>query len=315
MNIPYFALPSFDFSNLAASIQKIPAGWFAFIIAFLGLGLYFAIKNVIPQLKAIKNIRAINNSKIQFATQGYIKLTGTISPLQQDLRSPLTDTPCCYFSCLVETLTRKHDAVNKNSIGGNRWTTMAYEKSDNYFLLNDGTGECIISPQGADVVTNNKSRWRSKTIPDRFWDYLQKRITGVNVRTMSFANNYRLTDTILKPGDTLTVLGFFKTLPATTENVFTDSDLFLKQKKSVTARIKKINQQWQIEKSSFTGKSNMLNILTMLGDADKPYIFSTLTTQKLLKHYYKQFIGKAIIAAGISLFIIAGIILRFMPIT
>jgi hypothetical protein len=101
---------------------------------------------------AYRRARAVDDtptSKIASAAQGYAELIGLGKPLAgAPLMSPLSHVPCLWFRYTVE----RRDSDNK-------WHTEEHGESDASFILEDGSGECAIDPDGAEMLVTKKESW------------------------------------------------------------------------------------------------------------------------------------------------------------
>ena len=98
-------------------------------------------------------------SNIASAVQGYVELIGHVAPHPSaPLYSRIRGLPCVWYRYLVQE--------QRN----NSWETIQQETSDNTFLLRDGTGECIVDPDHAEILTQHGE---VKTVGDtRFTEFL-----------------------------------------------------------------------------------------------------------------------------------------------
>lgn len=101
---------------------------------------------------AFRRTRAVADtptSKVASAAQGYVELIGTGKPLAgAPLMSPLTHLPCLWFRYTIE---RKDNE--------NKWVQESKGESDASFILDDGTGECLVDPEGAEMLVTKKDTW------------------------------------------------------------------------------------------------------------------------------------------------------------
>jgi hypothetical protein len=87
-------------------------------------------------------------SKIVSAAQGYVELQGLGLTLEGvPLMAPLSGRVCLWYRYKVEERE------------GDRWEHLESGVSSNCFLLNDGTGQCLVDPEGAEVVTRHYRVW------------------------------------------------------------------------------------------------------------------------------------------------------------
>jgi len=125
-----------------------------------------------------RHIQDLPASKIASAPQGYVELLGRAALLPgEPILSPLTGLPCCWFRYLTQ---------RKDSDG--KWHHEDSGTSNAQFLLVDGTGECVISPEGAEIVSRRKETWQR--------------------------DDRRYTEWLLLKGELLYALGEFRTMSA-----------------------------------------------------------------------------------------------------
>ena len=111
-------------------------------------------------------------SRIVSAAQGYVELSGTGRPPDPPLHSHLSSEPCLWYRWEIRE--------------GKTWGNMGSGESDVPFLLDDGSGSCVIDPEGAEILTRHKKSWMRE--------------------------NCRFTEWKLLIGDTIYALGEFKTI-------------------------------------------------------------------------------------------------------
>jgi len=100
-------------------------------------------------------------SRIASAAQGYVELMGRGQPLDDNpLLSHLTGLPCLWYRWKVEQGFGDHRAVVDRG------------ESDKSFILNDGSGRCIIDAYGAEVQTRHIDRWRDGEYSFTEWKLL-----------------------------------------------------------------------------------------------------------------------------------------------
>lgn len=115
-------------------------------------------------LKAARNIEDSPTSKIRSAAQGYVELKGTPKPLtSQPTIGKLSQKPCAWYRYTVET-SYNVGSTNQSRAG---WTLIDQGVSINPILLDDGTGQCIIEPFGAEIIAKQYIAWRGhKRVPN-----------------------------------------------------------------------------------------------------------------------------------------------------
>lgn len=156
---------------VAARIQT-REGWLDCLAATAVLSL-FAWQSALKRLRAIRDTPT---SRIASAAQGVVELTGTGRPFcEPPLLAKLSLTPCLWYRYRIE---------NRDS--GNRWRTEESGESGDTFMLEDGSGECAIDPERAEITTTHRERWQ--------------------------AEDRRYTEWTLRSGDPIYVIGEFSTL-------------------------------------------------------------------------------------------------------
>ncbi|MDK9725706.1 MAG: E3 ubiquitin ligase family protein [Sterolibacteriaceae bacterium MAG5] len=148
-----------------------PAGWAvsAGLIALLSL---FAWMSTFRRARAIADMPT---SRIASAAQGYTELQGSGKPLGGlPLTAPLSNTVCLWYRYTVERRDNE-----------NHWRHESGGESDASFLIDDGTGHCLVDPAGAEIMTATKNSWTQ--------------------------GDHRYTEWLLQQSDRLYALGEFQT--------------------------------------------------------------------------------------------------------
>lgn len=132
-------------------------------------------------------------SLIRSASQGYVELEGSARLMDGlPVISPLTHTDCTWWRFKVE---KREQGTNNRT----RWVTVRQGTSTSLFLLDDGTGQCVIDPDDAIVEPAWKRVWRGDTPHP-----------GMQASTSWWqANDYRYTEELIQPGEGLYALGWF----------------------------------------------------------------------------------------------------------
>lgn len=126
-------------------------------------------------------------ARVASAPQGYVELFGRSE--QHDgfqLFSKLTQLPCLWY---------RYEMERRNN--QNNWESVEQGESQDTFLLTDETGECVVDPDEAEIITTHKQTWHK--------------------------DDYRYTEYLLLGQDSLYTLGEHATLGGT------NSDLSLKE--------------------------------------------------------------------------------------
>ncbi len=97
------------------------------------------------------------SSRVRSAAQGYVELTGHgVAGPGHESHGPLTRKPCTWWRYKIE---------ERSSTGRSRgWSTVDSGTSESPFILDDGTGQCLIDPRGAEVFPAAKDVWYGATV-------------------------------------------------------------------------------------------------------------------------------------------------------
>jgi hypothetical protein len=99
-----------------------------------------------------RQIQGLPTSRVASAAQGYVELAGRAELLPgAPLLSPLSRQPCCWYAYRFSERGTEDDPDGRYMESGS---------SVEHFLLVDDTGQCVVSPEGAEVVTHYHKTWR-----------------------------------------------------------------------------------------------------------------------------------------------------------
>ncbi len=129
-------------------------------------------------------------SRIASAPQGYVELTGRAKQAHDiPLLSKLTLLPCVWYRYIIEQERNDNKGYNIVEQG----------TSDDTILIDDGSGQCFVDPDYAEVITRHKQVWKK--------------------------GDCRYTEYLLSPLDTLYAIGEFTTLGGPNSNLDSKGDL------------------------------------------------------------------------------------------
>ncbi len=115
-------------------------------------------------------------SRIASAAQGYVELMGrALHHPGGPVLSRISALPCIWYRYVIE-----------QRAGRDRWRRIDSGRSDESFILDDGSARCLVDPEHAEVITRRKETW----------------IKG----------DYRYTEWLILPQATLYGIGAFSTL-------------------------------------------------------------------------------------------------------
>jgi hypothetical protein len=121
------------------------------------------IVSLIAWTSALRRRRAIADtptSRIASAAQGYVELFGKGRPPDPPLSSHLTGLPCLWYRWQVEEGSGKHSR------------TVDSGESELPFLIDDGSGHCLVDPDGAEILTRHRESWRRENRRYTEWKLL-----------------------------------------------------------------------------------------------------------------------------------------------
>jgi hypothetical protein len=144
-----------------------------------------------------RHLQDTPTSKIRSAAQGYVELVGLLQPLPDAvIIAPLTGTPCVWWEYRIEQW---------SGTGKSRsWRILDSGRSEGWLRLADGTGECLINPQGAEVFPSTRKVWKGH----------QRRPSRGAVShgaSWMLGGEYRYTERRLHAGEPLYAIGEFRT--------------------------------------------------------------------------------------------------------
>jgi hypothetical protein len=143
-------------------------------------------------------------ARVRSAAQGYVELTGHgVALPNKPITAPLTGKLCTWWRySIVDTRSRYRSEVDSGT-------------SEAPFLLDDGTGRCLIDPRGAEVFSMSKDVWCGGTewpevrLPDGVG------FLGKLTDLLFSGGRYRYTEFRLQPNETVCAVGAFRSLGGT----------------------------------------------------------------------------------------------------
>jgi len=145
----------------------------------------------------LRLIRDTPTARLRSAPQGYLELIGQARPSHYLVPAKLTGLPCCWYRWRIE----KRISSGRST----RWQTVEHGAFERPFVLDDGTGEALVNPEGALVRCRVTERWLSS-------------VKGGGRSTSSplgpllgLGNRYRMTEERIGEGDPVYLLGHLET--------------------------------------------------------------------------------------------------------
>lgn len=163
-----------------------PQAFIATCFALLAAGLgFFSWMSCHRRSRAIADTPT---SRIDSAAQGHVELIGTLRALPgRPLHAPLSGEPCVWYRF-------REDRYN-----GSRWDLASEGESDAPFMIEDGSGACLVRPRGAEMTGLEAQTWYNDARGDAGWRRLSR-------------DDRRRTEWLLREGEEAHVAGRFATL-------------------------------------------------------------------------------------------------------
>jgi len=122
-----------------------PTAWLWCLGSMAAISL-FAWYSTLYRLRAISGTPT---SRIASAAQGYVELTGHGEVYNSPILSRYSYLPCLWCRYKLE----RRNSDNKG------WHTEEHGENRAPFLIDDGSGKCVVDPEGAEVLTSHKDSW------------------------------------------------------------------------------------------------------------------------------------------------------------
>ncbi len=221
-------------------------------------------------LKRARAIADIATSRIASAAQGYVEIYGRANIAPENLiRSPLSGVACVWFRYWVYT--------KENS--DHEWREISSGVSDSTFEITDGTGNCVVDPDDAEVIAAE--------------------------HRVSYQGSYKHVEDILYAGS-IYVLGEFSTIGGANSNLSLKEDvnfLLAEWKKDPVTLKKRFDlngngeidlQEWELARRAAIREVQLQHreirkesgVHIMRAPRDKRlFLLSSLSPQKLRQRY------------------------------
>ena len=222
-------------------------------------------------------------AKIRSAAQGYVELNGQAQLMDGPLiYSPISGRACVWYRYKIEEKVQASDSKGRSV---SHWRIVKQLTSGELFLLEDDTGRCVIDPDEADVITTDKRTWyKNHVVPPR-----------------------RYTEELITDKEPLYAIGLFKTLANVErqklrqhvsqllrhwknddpnqllDDFDSNKDGELSQHEWEQVRLA---AERQIKREhGQQEKMEQLNVLKSSPHKDQAFILSTVSEDKLIRHY------------------------------
>jgi len=274
----------------------------ALISGAVAVGAFWLCLHYLRRARAMEDTPV---SLVRSAAQGPVELQGNLSLMPgPPIVSPLSNSPCVWWSYEI-----KHREPGEKNL-----STIEKATSEDLFYLNDGTGNCIVDPVGAEVVPSLTRSWAGAhrepgMIPKPGWD------------SFFTTGSYYYSERLLKQGDHVYAQGWFRTQTAMQE--FNESreisELLAEWKKDHAGLMQRFDKdgdgelnpdEWESARQAAIAQVRGdevqraadpdLNVLCKPPD-HRPYVVSALSRQRLAGRYRRNaifFLLVAAVAAG-----------------
>jgi hypothetical protein len=170
-----------------------------FTLALL-LGLLFFAYRIYRSQQSFRFMRDTATSRVASAAQGYVELKGLGELMPgSTITSPFSQRRCLWYQCKVE--------IKKSTGKRSHWVEESNEISQDLFYLRDETGDCVIIPDGAQVIPAQSNTWYGSSPHARHRTPAGK--SGIS-RFIGFGN-YRFTEKLIFVADAIYAIGDFAT--------------------------------------------------------------------------------------------------------
>lgn len=190
-------------ADLAADIQRMSTGGFVVVSIIVSVIILVAFHAIWRNWSRARLIEDTPTARIRSAPQGYVELEGEAGLLPgPPIVAPLTGRQCVWYRYRIEHEERSFDSKGRSR---SHWRTLDSGTSEGLFEVDDGTGRCVIDPDGAEVHPDDKDVWRGHSR----WPSAgpPRRRAGLRFT----AGDYRYTEERLLPGP-LYAVGWFESI-------------------------------------------------------------------------------------------------------
>jgi hypothetical protein len=292
--------------SLTEWASSAPGAQFWFVSGLFALFAAVGVAATVTGYRRARIILDIPTARVRSAPQGYVELQGRARANSDPVvRGPLTLRPCVWYDYKVE---RRRRSGKKTS-----WQTVRSHCCEESFLLDDGTGRCVIFPEGAAVTPEVDDVWYGNSeIPDRppAGKSRARSLGGIRVEVSGLGvtrGEYRYTEKRIHDGDALYAMGWFSTvnpgdeLPLARETREAIAELKANRRALLQRFDSDHNgeidiEEWQAARDVVQQEVLAARVLRSAGgvavstlmkppDRRQPYLLSTRPEGELVRHY------------------------------
>ena len=256
-------------------------------------------------LRVARLVEDMPTSRIRSAAQGYVEIAGRCRPLDgTSQQAPLTGRPCVWWRYTVQRRSGGDGKRREN------WVTVASGRSAVPFLLDDGTGTCIVQPAGAEVMTGESTTWYGDTP----WPAGIPSATAIRIGE----REYRYHEERIYEHELLCVIGHFRTHAAATDRDLDaeQAELLARWKSDQAALVQRFDAdrdgrislaEWERareearrEVAGRTPESPAAPSLNVLGrpDGDQLYLIAAFPERDVARRYRRRAIAAFAVFLG-----------------
>ncbi len=250
-------------------------------------------------------------ARLRSAHQGYIELEGKgKSPPDQPIYAPLSNHQCIWYHSLVE----RKETILEQKHTRTEWKILYQHTSDQSFMLDDGTGTCLINPEGAEITSNEKLIWHGNTE----WPTRTQVLDSASA-IVALTSRYRYSERLILPGQRLYILGHLQTRsPATEQSVQNITrDLLSDWKQDREQLLERFDSnrdgeidqaEWEIAREAAQSQARTLHQqllheleihhISRLEDDRRPFIISVHPQTELIRKYRRHALFMLTVSLG-----------------
>lgn len=282
-----------DFPLSELSPEDYEFALIASILAAL-ISFYFFYRN----WKRLRIIEDTPTARLRSAHQGYIELEGKGQFVNdQAIYAPLSNHPCLWYRSQIE----EQETITQGGRSQTRLNIVYKNISDHRFKLTDGESSCFVDPDSAEVNGNEKLVWYGNTE----WPTKTLLLESQSILN-TVTNRYRYSEWLILPGQSLYILGQFKTRLATDDQSARDVMIDLindwkQDQQQLRARFDTnrdgdIDQtEWKSARQTAQSEAQQIynqlalkpdeNIITKPDNSTYPFIISVYPQTQLIRTY------------------------------